>query len=80
MIRATITSPSTGKKTLLLGVDRENMRRLMDEKRPIFVKGEPMELGFDVAIVFGETLQDVVEELHKAGIMFPTPEGMPPDA
>jgi hypothetical protein len=70
VIRATITSPSTGKRTLLLGVDRENMNRLM-AGQPIYVEGKPLNLGFDVAIVFGESLQNVVEEMQKAGIHFP---------
>lgn len=76
MIRATITSPVTGRKILLLGVDRENIVRLTSGK-PILVKGEQMDLGVDVAIVFGESLQDVVEELHKNGIAFPTPKEPP---
>jgi hypothetical protein len=72
LIRATITSPSTGKRTLLLGVDRENMNRLTDGK-PIFVKGEPLGVNCDVVIVFGESLDQVVEDMHKAGIHFPPP-------
>ncbi len=73
MIRAMITSPSTGRRTMLLGLDRENLTRLTDGK-PIYVLGKALGIECDVAIVFGESLQHVIEELHKAGVHFPPPK------
>lgn len=73
MIRLTITNPTSGKKLLLLGVDRENINRLT-AGQPIFVEGGPMGLPFDVSVAFGETLDDVRAELEKGGLRFPPKE------
>jgi hypothetical protein len=70
MIRMTIINPRTGKRLLLLGLDRENVNRLTDGK-PILVEGEPMNLPFDVSVVFGETLEEIRAELEKGGLRFP---------
>lgn len=73
MIRMTIINPETGKRLLLLGVERENINRLTAGK-PIFVNGEAMQIGFDVAVMFGETLADCYAEMEKHGL------GIPPKA
>jgi hypothetical protein len=74
MIRATGTAK--GRKFLLLGVDRENINRLTAGK-PIIVRAESLDLERDVMIVFGETLQDVADQLEKAGFNLPPGKGKP---
>jgi len=75
MIRMT-GQTSEGRPFLLLGVDRENINRLTAGK-PIICKGESVGIDRDVMVVFGETLQDVTDELAKAGIVPPSPNSTP---
>jgi len=75
MIRMTLINPNTGKKLLLLGLDRENINRLTAGK-PIMVEGAGMGLAFDVSVCFGETLDDVRAELEKSGLRFPPKEAL----
>lgn len=58
---------ANGRQFLLLGLDRENINRLTSGQ-PIRVLADSVELEQDVLIVFGETLQDVADELVAAGI------------
>ena len=62
MIRAIIRSKTTGRRTLLLGLDRENLDRLANGK-PIYVIGKALGVDCDVAIVFGESLSDVINDM-----------------
>lgn len=73
MIRMTVTSQDGKSKLLLLGVDRENINRLT-AGQPIFVDGAAMGVGFDVAMMFGETLADCYAEMEKCGLGIP-PKG-----
>lgn len=71
MIRA--TGEANGRPFLILGVDRENINRLTAGK-PIRVTMESVGIERDVLIIFGETLQDVTNELMAAGMKIPAPE------
>lgn len=75
MIRAK-SIQANGRVLLLLGVDRENITRLT-AGQPIFVDGDKhgLDLDFDVGVLFGETLQDVINELGEAGVQFPKGDG-----
>lgn len=67
-----------GREFLLLGLDKENIRRLTD-KKPIWIKGETVQMEFDVLIMYGETLQDVTDDLAKRGLNM-TVKGEKPQA
>lgn len=69
MIRMTGKN-AEGREFVLLGVDRENINRLTSGK-PIICRAESVGIERDVMVVFGETLQDVADELAKAGIVMP---------
>lgn len=60
MIKARYT-PKTGPKKILLGLDAENVKRLQDRK-PILVKGADLDVDYDIWIVYGDTLAEVVEK------------------
>lgn len=70
MIR--LTGSTNDRPFLLLGIDRENIDRLTSGK-PIRVLMESIGIERDVLIVFGETLQNVTDELTAAGISLPSP-------
>lgn len=69
MIRAVATK-ANGTKVLLLGVDEDNVQRLKDG-RPIHVNAEAYGLPCDVIIVYGKTMQHVIDELKAAGFEVP---------
>ena len=70
MIRAVATR-ADGTKLLLLGVDERNVERLKAGK-PIMVEGGPLGLpNVAVAIMYGETMQAIIDELKEAGISVP---------
>lgn len=75
MMRAVIKG-ATGRPLLVLGLDRENVLRLTAGK-PIDIDGEEhgMGLPMDIFILFGESLQDIADELRAAGIEFPQGDG-----
>ncbi len=56
-----------GRKFLILGVDKENIRRLTNG-HPIRCTAESVNIDRDVMIIYGDTLQDVADELSKAGL------------
>lgn len=56
MIRA-----KTEKGTVLLGIDKENVKRLKEGK-PIYVKGDSIGIENDICIAYGDSLQDIAEE------------------
>lgn len=65
MIKAKI-----GDDSILLGLSRENMKRLtMDQP----IKVELSELGMKgrIFIVWGETEQDIIKQLKEAGLIGP---------
>jgi len=66
MIRLTGTK-ADGRKFLILGVDKENIRRLTSGM-PIRCTAESVGIERDVMIVYGDTLQDVADELSKVGL------------
>ena len=49
--------------TIILGLDRENLNRLSDDK-PIIVKKDDLNISGDIYIVFGETLTDICKEYN----------------
>ena len=52
---------------ILLGIDSENVKRLKQGK-PIRVKGSEIGIENDIYIAYGETIQDILNELGIAGI------------
>lgn len=72
MIRALATTRS-GRRLLVLGIDRENVRRLTGGD-PIYVQGNAhgLDLDVDVVVAFGEELQDILDEITSAGVEIPT--------
>jgi hypothetical protein len=60
-----------GRPMLLLGIEAENVKRLK-EGQPIHVNGREDDLPIDVVIMYGETLQDVLDDLVKAGVQLPS--------
>lgn len=75
MIRMKGTKPD-GTPFLFLGVDRENINRLTAGK-PLICSAARVGVERDVMIVFGENLQDVVDQLAKAGVVIPPATGLP---
>jgi hypothetical protein len=64
---------SDGKtQMLLLGVSRENVNRLI-KGQPILVKrethGDGIPRGWQITIVFGETEEDIANDLRRAGMV-----------
>jgi hypothetical protein len=61
---------------LVLGLTRENVRRMVDERQPVRVSrhthGDAIPPDLTIGIVFGETLGDIAQQLKEAG--FPTPD------
>jgi hypothetical protein len=71
VIRAAIVTPGKG-RTIILGLDRENVRRLTDESKPILVDLAEMGVhGVSVCVCFGETLQALAAEIRVSGIDLP---------
>ena len=68
MIR--LTGKTGDRPFLILGVDRENINRLTSGK-PIRVTMESVDIERDVMVIFGETLQDVMDQLTSAGVELP---------
>ena len=60
MIKARYTS-ETGEETILLGIDAENVKRLKDQK-PILVRGAELDIDYDIWIVYGDTLEEIVDK------------------
>jgi selenophosphate synthetase-related protein len=58
---------------ILLGLTRENVRRLVDLNQPIRMSGESVGMPEidSVQVVFGETELDIVADLEKGGLMTP---------
>ena len=70
MIRARFKR--NGRDVVLLGLDEENIRRLT-AGQPIFVDGQyKLGVPVDFTIVYGTTLQDVINQLQEAGFELPT--------
>jgi hypothetical protein len=65
---------SEGKEALLLGLSRENVRRLQ-AKQPIRLRrqthGDGVPEGWEIVIFFGETELSMKEELEKLGAIGP---------
>jgi len=51
------------KNNVLLGVDKENVKRLKQGK-PIRVKGSDLGIEVDIFIVYGNTLSDIQKEFN----------------
>jgi hypothetical protein len=66
-----IVKGANGRTILLLGLDKEGVRRLTSGE-PVFVDGRTVGLEtLDVVVMYGETIRDVMQELKKAGIKLP---------
>ena len=50
------------KGNLILGIDKENVKRLTSDK-PILFDGKPFGFDGQIAIVYGETLWDIAKSL-----------------
>jgi hypothetical protein len=63
-----------GQEAIVLGLERENMRRLLDGQ-PIMFDGAQVGLpGIRILILGGETLSDVKEDMRACGIPAPSRE------
>jgi len=74
MIRA-VGTQKDGRKLLILGVDAINLENLK-AKNAILVRGTQfgINLPVDVLIMYGDTLEEVAEDLRKSGVgSIPTP-------
>lgn len=70
MIRA-VKRMNDGSILLLLGVDDTNIARLTSGQ-PINIEGESVGIpGFNVVIMHGHTLQDIMDELKASGVDLP---------
>lgn len=59
------------RRVVTFGIDKGNVAQLI-EGRPIVVKGEDVGIeGVDIAIVYGTTLQDIVDDYRRAGVNIP---------
>lgn len=66
--RATLGDPP-GQDTVFLGLDRESIRRLLDNQ-PIKFNGAQIGIrGVTFVILAGETLDDVQEDLRAIGVV-----------
>lgn len=68
MIRA-VGTQKDGRKLLIFGLDAINIERLK-AKDAIFVRGNQfgLNLPVDVLIMYGDTLDEVAEDLRKSGL------------
>lgn len=57
---------------LLLGLSAGNVAKLRDGK-PVEILKEELGIGFDIAIMYGETEQAIVAELQSLGLELPDP-------
>jgi hypothetical protein len=65
MIRAVMTKDN-GRKLLILGVDKENIRRLTECDEPLFLDGRTVQIdGIDLVILYGETIRDVIRTIKE---------------
>ena len=63
MIKAKCTGPG-GRKTLLLGIEEKNWKRLKQGK-PIHVNGEEVGLnGVDVLLIGAPTIKELIEQVQ----------------
>jgi hypothetical protein len=61
-----------GKRLILIGLDRENTKRLHDGK-PIRIDGAEFGLpGWIIGIFAGETVEDMLADLKAAGVQVPS--------
>lgn len=65
-----------GNGMMILGIDAENVRRLKDGK-PILKALSQFGGKDDILIIYGETLQDVRQQLEKAWGTLPTAQPLP---
>lgn len=56
--------------TVFLGLDRENINRLLDNQ-PIHINGSEVGITQDIVIVANETLNDCIEDLRALGLPIP---------
>jgi hypothetical protein len=70
MIKAAGTDRTTGERLIILGLSRENVNRLQEDK-PITFSMKPFGIEGSVVIFFGETEQAMVEALQRNGITMP---------
>lgn len=76
MIKLVVQGEKVGaeRKLIILGIDVDNVASLVDGK-PILVVGD--EIGFpalDIAIHYGPSLADIVDDLRAAGLPVPPNE------
>jgi hypothetical protein len=69
MIRASGIMTS-GKRFLLLGLDRENINRLT-AGQPINCDGASVEMPYDTIIMFAETTEELIETVAEMGVIKP---------
>jgi hypothetical protein len=74
MTIARATNPKNGNQIFMLGLSRENINRLQQDK-PIHIKkythGEGVPEGWDIVLFFGETEQEMQKMFVKHGMIGP---------
>lgn len=65
-VRATIK----GQDTLILGLSRGNVERLLDNQ-PILINGRELAVPFQILMVGNETEEDIMEDLRSIGLAVP---------
>lgn len=61
--------------TILLGIDKFNIECLTTKKMPLLLEAdEKLGLPRDIVVVYGETLEDVIQQLKQAGVGIPPVE------
>jgi hypothetical protein len=59
-----------GRGVVVLGIDASNVEKLK-QGLPINVPGQDLDVDVDLAIVYGERMQDIVDELGHTGLDVP---------
>lgn len=63
--------PPTGRPLLVIGLEAGNIERLK-RGQPIMFPAEQLAMeGFDIAIQYGDTKEDMVAEMERHGLMVP---------
>jgi hypothetical protein len=65
-----VTRQENGRRLVTLGITEHNVRRLK-AREPLYADGAEIGLPFDVAIVYGRDLEQILRELQEAGVELP---------
>lgn len=69
MIKAVMTMKD-GSPGLVLGLTKENVAKLR-AGQPIHIEGKPLGLGIQIIVMYGDTPQQIVDQLREGGLEVP---------